>query len=166
MASNRKYFDLAIGEADGNGGDIRLVGNDIALVFGTENQIYLALFGGNVEQSTPALSTNEQTFDYWGNSLLFASDNQFNSSTERALNTTALNSSGRIKIENAVKSDLTFLQRLGAEVSVNVTIPSVNTVQIEIRTEFQGVGRLTVINFGRRFTDGDFSILDFNEDFY
>lgn len=162
-------MDVAIGEAEGNGGDIKFQGNDIAVVFGNENQIYLALFGGNVEQSTPARPTVEPTFDYWGNDLFYPGDpsRQFNSQTERVLNATALNSAGRIKIENAVKNDLQYLKDLGAEVTVSVTIPSVNVVRIEIRTKYpDGPGILTVITFGKRFTDGDFSILDFNSDFY
>lgn len=169
MATKRKYFDAAIGESDGNGGDLQQLGNDLAVVYGNENQVYLALFGGNVEQNTPALVTKEQTFDWWANNLFHPNDKerQFNSNTERTLNTTALNSSGRIKIESAVKDDLAFLIGLGATFTVNVTIPSVNTVTIEIRVIYSETARrLTIITFGKRFTDGDFSILDFNEDFY
>src|SRR5690606_6946193 len=94
---NRRYFDVAIGEAEGNGGDIKLLGNDLAVIYSHENQVYLALFGGNVEQSTPAQETTETTEDWWGNNLLFGGDaaKQFNSETERALNNTALNSAGR-----------------------------------------------------------------------
>lgn len=168
MASKRKYFDLAIGEADGNGGDLAMKGNDLAVVYGNENQIYLALFGGNVEQDTPALITNAQTFDWWGNTLLFGNNRarQFNSKTERTLNEVSLNSSGRIKIESAVKDDLSYLRELGADVTVNVEIIATNTVKIFIKTIYpDGPGRITTITFGKRFTDGDFSVLDFNEDF-
>lgn len=169
MVVNPTYFDHAIGESQGNGGDLQLLGNDLALVYGNENQVYLALFGGNVEQNTPALITNAQTEDYWGNNLFWPNDpsKQFNSNTERTLNTTALNSAGRITIENAVKSDLKFLVDMGATVTVNVTIPSVNLVTIMIRTVYKdGIRRMTIIKFGKQFTDGDFSLVDFNEDFF
>src|SRR6478609_1664123 len=125
MDVNKKYFDLAIGEAEGNGGDIKMLKNDLAIVYGNENQVYLALFGGNVEQNTPAIPTITQTNDYWGNSLFWTNNaaQQFNSNTERILNTTALNSAGRVKIENAVKDDLKYLQDTGVQVTVNVTLP-------------------------------------------
>lgn len=169
MISNQTYFDQAIGESDGNGGDLKLLGNDIALVYGNENQVYLALFGGNVEQNTPPIVTANQTEDFWGNNLFWPNDpsRQFNSNTERILNTTALNSAGRIIIENAVKSDLKFLQDLGATVNVVVTIPGINMVNINIQTIYSnGVRRLTIIKFGKELTDGDFSLFDFNEDFF
>ncbi len=173
MADKRKYFDQAIGEGAGNGGDLQMLGNDLAIVYGQENQVYLALFGGNVEQSTPAINTvASQRFDWWGNSLLMPNDSsrQFNSSTERVLNTTALNSAGRIKIENAVKDDLKYLTQLGAKVTVAVSLPDkINTVKIEVTTVYsEGNKNLTIITFGKRTSvSGDFSLLDFSsEDFY
>jgi len=167
VADKRKYFDQAIGESAGNGGDLQLLGNDLAIVYGQENQIYLALFGGNVEQNTPATNTRAaQRFDWWGNSLLMPNDSQrqFNSSTERVLKTTSLNSAGRIKIENAVKDDLKYLTELGAKVTVTVSLPGINTVKIEIKSVYsQGNGNLTIITFGKRVgSDGDFSLLDFS----
>lgn len=167
MTVKRKYFDLAIGESNGNGGDIQYVGNDIAVINGKENQVYLALFGGNVEGDTTSVNSNS---GWWGNNLFHKGrdDRQFNSKTERTLNTTALNSAGRAKIENAIKDDLKFLQDRGADVTVEVTIPSVNTVKMIIRVKYPGgPGRVTIISFGKNSNvDGDFFILDFNEDFF
>lgn len=169
MALQRKIFDLAIGESNNNGGDIKFLGNDLAVVNGMENQVYLALFGGNVEQNTPSLITAAPTFDYWANNLLWPNraDLQFNSNTERVLNTTELSSAGRVKIENAVKNDLTYLKALGATVTVNVTLPGINMVQIDIKVIYsEGTGRQTIIKFGKVSVDGDFSVFDFNEDFF
>ncbi len=169
MPVSRKYFDQAIGEADGDGGDLKFLTSDLAIVYGNQNQTYLAMFGGNIEQNTPALVTNAQTFDFWANNLLWPSNpaRQFNSNTERVLNTVVLNSAGRITIENAVKDDLRYLSDIGATVTVSVTITGINMVSIEIRTVYSdGTRRLTIIAFGKRFKDGDFSIFDFNEDFF
>lgn len=165
MAVNRKYFDQAIGESNGNGGDLQQLGNDLAIVYGQENQVYLALFGGDIEGNTNTIIGS----GWWGNTLLYGNDTskQFNSNTERVLNTTALNSGGLVKIQNAVKSDLAYLK---AKIAVTVTIPSVNMVKIEIRVVYpDGSRRLSIITFGKRPSTsgvGDFSIFDFNEDFF
>lgn len=118
----------------GNGGDLVANGNDLAMVQSFENMPYLAMFGGNVESSTPIKRiATEQANDYWANSLLFTNDTskQFNSLTEKTLNTTTLNSAGRIDIENAVKADLDFMKEF-AELSVNVQILSDDVVKINI----------------------------------
>jgi hypothetical protein len=169
MAVSRKYFDQAIGESEGNGGDIQKLGNDLALVYGNENQVYLALFGGNVEGNTPAVLSTTYAGDYWANNLLWKNNpgRQFNSNTERVLNTQPLSSKGRLLIQNAVNDDLKYLIALGAAVTVTVTLPGINTVKIEIRTIYKdGTRRLTIITFGKTTSQGDFSVLDFNENFY
>lgn len=167
MQDRLKYFDLAVGERAGNGGDIAMLTSDLAVVYGNENQVYLALFGGNVEQTTnEVVPGNGQRFDYWANTLLFANNTklQYNSLTEKTLNTVPLNSIGRTKIEAAVKNDLKYLVADGATVNVSVRIIDVNKVEITIETIYtRGNNRLTVITFGRQNTMYDFSPLDFDE---
>lgn len=162
-----KYFDLAVGERAGNGGDIAMLTSDLAVVYGNENQVYLALFGGNVEQTTnEVVPGNGQRFDYWANALLFTNNAkiQYNSITEKTLNTVPLNSIGRTKIEAAVKTDLKYLVADGATVNVSVRIIDVNKVEITIETIYaRGNKRLTIITFGRQNTMYDFSPLDFDE---
>jgi hypothetical protein len=167
MSNNSQYFDLAIIETE-NGGDLQLLGKDLAVVYGNENQMYLAMFGGNVEQDTEAVVTLAESDDFWANSLLFPSDAflQFNSKVERLLNTTELSSSGRVVIENGVKGDLKFLKSLGAEITVSVTIPATNIVTIQINAVFKnGQKSVTIINYKKK-ANGDFSALDFNNDFF
>lgn len=170
MADSIRYFDLAVGERVGNGGDIEFLKTDLAVIFGMENQTYLALFGGNVEENTPTITTTVERNDYWANSLLFRNDlkKQYNSTTERTLNSVPLNSSGRLAIEAAVKYDLKYLQEQGATINVIVTIVNVNEVSINIETIYPNIDkkRITIITFGRKSDDGDFSPLDFNEDWY
>lgn len=126
-------MDIKIVET-GNGGDLQKNLRDLALTEGFENMPYLAMFGGNPEQSTPPnRPARVQAFDWWGNSLLFQEDpsRQFNSITEKTLNSVALTSSGRISIEEAIKQDLAFMQDF-AEVAVEVSIIETDKVLIEI----------------------------------
>ena len=101
---------------------------------GFENMIYCALFGGNVKASTPDIRVaNEQAFDWWGNTLLMPNlpTQQFNSETERTLNSVALSSGNLIYIQNAINADLEFMKPF-AEVSVTVTIIGIDRVRLQI----------------------------------
>lgn len=165
----RRTIDIALVET-GSGGDFQKIGNDLAVIYGRENNVYIALFGGNVEESTPAVDKKERlAADYWANNLFYRNQpvKQLNSKTERTLNTTALNSSGRIKIENAVKEDLQFLVNQGVLVAVTVTLPGINTVKIEVLTTYKdGERRVTLVNYEKKGTSsGDFSLQDYNYDY-
>ena len=112
--------DLLIYET-GDGGDLKVLNNDLALTTSLYNQVYLCLFGGNVESSTKGNELeNEKRFDWWANYLL---DLNFNSETERTINTVTLNPSGRLKILQAVKNDLKPID-LVANYNVNVYLES------------------------------------------
>lgn len=127
-------MDLELIET-GDGGDIVKKPKDLSVLFGFENMPYLALFGGNVKQSTPNLRlATEQDFSFWGNNLLHPADSsiQFNSETERALNTVPLTSSGRVLIQQAVQKDLEFMREF-ADVSVEISIIATDVVLIGIR---------------------------------
>ncbi len=116
-----------------NGGDMSIQNNDIWSTMSLWNQIYIALFGGNPQEITTDKSgEGEQRQDFWGNQFLESEPDEYvNSLTEKILDTTALNSAGRIKIEQAVKSDLAFLAKLRT-VSVEVSIKGIDKVLIEI----------------------------------
>ena len=118
----------------GNGGDLNRAGNDLAMVFSFENMPYLAMFGGNKATVTKPRLETEQAEDWWGNVLLMGNDPsiQFNSYTERALETTPLTSAGRVTIENAIKKDLEFMKPF-AEVTVETEIIATNVLRITIR---------------------------------
>lgn len=126
--------DILIYE-NGNGGEIAVEGNDIALNSQLLQQPYLCLFGGNLEALT---SGNEQDGsirnDWWGNALFFSQEinKQFNSLTEKTLNETPLNSAGRIKILRAAERDLEGLKQW-ADVVVDVIISKVNEVVISVK---------------------------------
>jgi hypothetical protein len=127
-------MDLELIET-GNGGDLVKKGKDLSVIHGFQNMPYLALFGGNVEASTPSKrNKGELGFDYWGNSLLMDNDpeQQFNSLTERTLKNVPLTSSGRLLIEQAVVSDLDFMKSF-ATIAVTVSIVSVDRVKILVQ---------------------------------
>ena len=97
-------------------------------------QVYLALFGGNVEDDTRRKYTeSEERFDYWGNSLVWNETvtRQFNSKTERALLNNPINSSGRLAIIQAVTEDLRYLTSL-LTYSVDVSILGINSLKITV----------------------------------
>lgn len=160
-------FDLAIIET-GNGGDIKIEGQDVAVVRSIENMHYLAMFGGNVEESTTTKIYVAQSFDWWANNLLMLANPaiQMNSIVERTLNTTPLTSAGRVLIENAIKKDLEFFQAEGATVEVTVEIVSTDRINVTLKiTQSGSQEKIRVINFKKQ-SDGDWFILDFNNDFY
>lgn len=123
--------DVLIFES-GDGGELSIENQDLVFVETLYQQIYLALFGGNVEQVTKTdYLFNEQRFDYWGNSLFFADapSLQFNSNTEKTLQNIALNSSGRLELIRAVESDLQYLNEL-LNYTVDVLFFEVNKIKI------------------------------------
>lgn len=108
----------------GSGGDFAVLSNDLVLSDTLYQQFYLAMFGGNLRGNTKSkYLDNEERFDYWGNSLIWPTqkNKQFNSETERTLQEIAINSSGRMRVLQAVKSDLSYLSNvINFEVEVNL----------------------------------------------
>jgi hypothetical protein len=127
-------MDLELVE-QGDGGELIKKTNDLSVIYGFENMPFIAMFGGNVKESTPILRlATEQAFDWWGNNLLMPQDTsiQFNSETERALNNVPLTSAGRVLIQNAVENDLAFMKDF-ATVVVSVVILATDKVAIGLR---------------------------------
>lgn len=116
----------------GGGGDFAILNDDLVMGESLYQQIYLALFGGNVEDSTrQSYLESEERFDYWGNSLIWKEKKtlQFNSETERTILKTVLNSSGRASIISAVNDDLKYLEPL-IDYTVEVEIISNSKLRI------------------------------------
>jgi hypothetical protein len=131
--------DLLLYET-GSGGDLAILNNDLVMAEALYQQVYLALFGGNVEANTKTkYIESEERFDYWGNSLIWnvKTTKQFNSETERALRNNALNSSGRLAILQAVNTDLSYLTSL-LSYSVEVSVLSVNSLKITVNFTQKG----------------------------
>lgn len=131
--TNNSTTDIVLYET-GSGGDFALYADDLLMGEALYQNIYLALFGGNIEASTKSgYLTTEQRFDYWGNDLIWKDQKskQFNSDTERTLRNVALNSQGRISIITAVNNDLSYLKGV-VDFTVDVKIQSVSRVAIII----------------------------------
>lgn len=109
-----------------NGGDLVVSNNDLELTNQITNQVYLSLFGGNTEQSTPQINQDIsfERLDFWGNDLFHPDepDFQLNSSFERALAQTALNTEGIQQLEQIALQDLSLLSEFGSvTASISVT---------------------------------------------
>jgi phage gp46-like protein len=118
----------------GTGGDFAILNDDLLMSETLHQQVYLALFGGNVEANTKAsYLESEERFDYWGNSFIWsdAPTKQFNSETERVLGSVALNSSGRLSILQAASKDLDYLKNV-INYTVDVSINSISKMSISI----------------------------------
>ena len=121
-------LDILIYES-GDGGEFQLMNDDIATVSSLTNQVYLALFGGNIEQDTTTeIEIGDERDDWWGNEYV---EVPFNSTFERTLNNVALNSSGLKQLENAAKDDMRYFSDY-ADIEVSATIPDVNKLEITI----------------------------------
>lgn len=153
-------WDLAILET-GNGGDVTMNGNDLAVFEQDENEIYLRMFGGNIEADTKVNRLpGEKDNSFWGNKLLFNNDPtiSFNSLTERALNNTPLTSAGRALIENAIKKDLS-----GLNTTVSVQIVSTDRINVTVKNILpNGSEKIKKFSFVRNPETGDFDLNDFS----
>lgn len=121
----------------GDGGELVKTTNDLSVIYGFENEVYIALFGGNVAQDTPQKrNLLDQDLSFWGNNLLHPNDKsvQFNSKTERGLNAIPLTSAGRALIEQAVRDDLNYLGVIG-KVTVNVSVAGVDRLDIDVQLQ-------------------------------
>lgn len=124
----------------GSGGEMAIVSNDLLLGEVLYNQIYLSLFGGNIEANTTGNEIiSEIRQDWWGNPLFYSENGskQFNSNTERAILNNALNSSGRLNIINAISTDLEYLNSV-INYSIDVSFPKINTILITIKFTRKG----------------------------
>lgn len=169
-------MDLAIVESH-NGGELIKKGNDLFMIPGWSNMVYLALFGGNVEAVTRTRKPGEQDFSWWGNATVMTNDEsiQFNSRTEKALKNTPLTSAGRIVIQQAVEKDVEFMK---AFATIKVTVVIIDTFKVKIivnviqpaspdgKVPDQARAFIWIWDGMTQTLDGDFDFDDFNDDFF
>lgn len=118
----------------GNGGEMSIVSNDLLMSETLFQQVYLALFGGNIETVTRGDEViGQERFDYWANTLFFQDNQvkQFNSETENFLINMSYTTSNRLKLIELVKSDLSYVSSL-VNFSVDVKFESLNRLLIII----------------------------------
>ena len=114
---------------DVNGTDCEYENGDIVCQSELFNQSLLSHFGGNVEASTTDdFADGDEYGDFWGNFLLTDKE-QFNSTFERTMREVAINSSGRVELEIAAKTDLEYLSE-AAKTDTSVSIVGVNKIEL------------------------------------
>ncbi len=138
----KNIIDILIYES-GDGGDFRLVNGDLDTISSLTNQVYLALFGGNIEQSTTAdIEDGEIREDWWGNELL---DIPYNSDFERTLNNVVLNSYGLKQLEDAGMEDMKYFTDF-ADITTTASTPEPDKLVYKV-TMTQKSGEKFIVKF-------------------
>lgn len=126
--------DITLYES-GSGGEFNLLTNDLEVTSALWNNIYLALFGGNVDSTheDAEIDANSADLEYWQNSTFFTEtpEKKLNSLTEITLTKTTLDSKGLNALEEVVKTDLDYLSDLG-ELTIEVSQDGVDRIIIDI----------------------------------
>lgn len=116
----------------GNGGQMVLRNNEILQTRSLATLAYLLMFGGNREAITQKDNQpGELKFDWWGNDPDQNSKTWVNSTTEQLLYGIEISSASLFRIQSAVEKDVKTLEQYG-KVSVEVTFPAINKIQITI----------------------------------
>ena len=124
----KEIVDIMMFES-GSGGDLSLQNDDIQTISGLSNQVYLALFGGNLQESTDEnLAVLDERQDWWGNGLL-PTEQQFNSIFEKTIRETTLTSGGIQTLINAAKEDLNYLTAY-ADIEISGSIVQTNRFEL------------------------------------
>lgn len=107
----------------GDGGEFSFENNEIVLAKSLESQIYLCLFGGNVDNSDP-----------WFGNLYNPTDEarQFDTNVEQALDQFIVTNEGFAKLEQVFKEALHKLVRLKLVESFDVKIERLKVGNINI----------------------------------
>lgn len=139
-----------------DGGDIVLSGNDLVKVYGIENQPYLCMFSGQ---------------DWWGNKLLLNENplQRYHSVTEQVFQQVALNSSGRVRIEQAITQDLQTIVAANPGITIEVVAMLVAPDRLDININLNGEpARINwnppaaVENYVRQLSGINYWIIEFN----
>lgn len=126
-------LDVMVFES-GSGGEWNLKANDVEYISGLTNQVYLALFGGNIEQNTDeGLADVEQRHDYWANAFIL-DEHQYNSTFERTIMNVALNSAGVSKLENAASEDLKYLEAY-ADIAISGAVTGLGKFELTVQLD-------------------------------
>lgn len=100
---------------NGSGGDFEFVGNDIQMTGALWTMVYIALFGGNPNNSTKQTKVGEFNKDYWANNLLYPNntEKQVNSEFENTIRNNALSSANLTLFERVAIEDLKSIDYVG-----------------------------------------------------
>lgn len=119
-----------------DGGDVTVADGLINMSPGLDTAVYLSLFGGNQDDNTNA----GNPLTWWGN-IGEVEARQYRSSTQYLLRSLPLTTGNLIFIQEAVEQDLKWMldNNIASEIEVEVTIPQLNRVKIDIAIDAQGL---------------------------
>jgi phage gp46-like protein len=117
-------------------GEINIVNGVVEMSSGLGVAAYLSLFGGNANDNGLAGSN----LTWWGN-IDEPEVNQYRSETQYWLSRLSITSSNLLRIEDSVNNDLAWMlsENIASSIDIDVTIPSVNKINITVAIEAQGV---------------------------
>ncbi len=122
---------------ENNHGNITVENGVIEMSSGLDTATYLSLFGGNEDCSGRA----NCPFSWWGNFNEIDKAKKYISETQYLLKSLPAITANLRRIEDAARRDLNwFLEnKIASSVTVVVTIPALNTIQINVSIEARGM---------------------------
>lgn len=158
--------DLLLTET-GIGGDIVIQSGKLLETTFVDTLVYICLFGGNYGHQTKPVNKGDYREYFWGNDILYPTDNLHDSKTERYLHDINLISANISKIESYATQDLVPLLRHIKEYKVKAYILSDDQIGLVIDMfTLEGV-EVAKRYVYRRTEGGDFLLEDFDEnDFF
>ena len=156
--SNMQQGDVSLNQTP-DGGEITVEGGVVRMSGGLETAAYLSLFGGNFQDD----GRDGNSDNWWGNLSETNAVRQYRSETQNLLKSLPLTSSNLRLIEDAVTRDLSWFlaQDIASSIRVGVSIPALNTVQIDVSVE--AVGEEKAFQFVENWKS-NFAELDISDD--
>ena len=140
---NNQQGDIKLFQTS-NDGDIFIENGIAEMSGGLETSVYLALFGGNILD----YGGQENKYNWWGNLEEQDKSKVYRSETQVLLESLPATSNNLLRLKDAVLRDLEFLIDIGAstDIEVNIRIPALNRVQIEINIENNATEQKLIFN--------------------
>ena len=119
-----------------DGGEIALEGGLVVFTGRLDTAVYLALFGGNMDDD----GSPSSPYSWWGNLSEADPANQYRSETQYLLRGIPATSGNLRRVERAAVRDLASFKtkKIASSVSVSATIPALNTVKLAVHVEAEG----------------------------
>ena len=119
-----------------DGGNITVENGIVEMSGGLETAAYLSLFGGNEDDD----GRDNNSANWWGNLDEIDPTRHYRSETQNLLQAIPITSGNLRRIEDAILRDLAWFieQKVASSLIVNVIIPALNTIQINITIEARG----------------------------
>ncbi len=119
-----------------NDGDVVIENGVIEMNGGLETAAYLSLFGGNEDDN----GRPDNSATWWGNRIELDLSKHYVSELQHLTQTLPLITGNLKRIEDAALRDLQWFvtERIASSVSVEVSIPDVNQVDITVKIQAEG----------------------------